>query len=382
MWTKPYGNTGKQISAISCGCMRFENYKDIDKAAEVAFHAYKRGVNYFDTAPAYLEDHSEDILGAAIKHMTPGTFYTSTKCFSSKGEDIDKSIERSLQRLGVEKINFFHIWCILSLNSWEGRKAGGAVKAALRAKEQGLIEHLVVSSHMPSEDLETMLAEGYFEGITLGYCAINFPFRESAVKAAAARGMGVVTMNPLGGGLIPNNAKQFDFLRQEGDETVVQAALRFNVSNPNITTALVGFATREHVDQAVDAVENFHPYNEEQIAKIREHIIGSFNGMCTGCGYCQPCPQGIPIPQLMDVYNLALLGSNEKPWELMGRLKWHWGISGEEAKECSECGLCETRCTQHLPIQERLKSITSDMLPRIQKWHAEQEAKKAAAAKK
>jgi len=355
MLLKPYGRTGKKITAVSCGGMRFANPEDIDAAAEVVYYAYEKGVNYFDTAPGYCKDKSEDIMGAAIRRMKPGTFYVSTKCMASDGDELRKSLEKSLKRLGVEKIHFFHIWCIVKPEQWAQRKAGGAVAAAQQAKAEGLIDHLAVSSHMPGDQIRTMLDEGVFEGVTLGYCAINFPYRQQGVDAAAAAGLGVVTMNPLGGGVIPSNPDRFDFIRAADDPDVGAAAIRFNVSQPGITSALVGFTTKEHVDQAVAAVEDFQPYPAEHIESMKAHITSSFEGLCTGCGYCLPCPRGLEIPKLMDSYNMKILTDDDQG--MLGRLRWHWNVSGDTAAGCSRCGACEAACTQQLPIIERMDDI-------------------------
>ncbi len=356
MWTKQYGSTGKDISVIGCGGMRFANPEDIDASAELVLHAYKRGINYFDTAPGYCADKSEDIFGLAFKQMRPGSFYVSTKCGQPDGDDVRRSIEKSLDRLGVEKINFFHIWCVYSVERWKERLAGGAVAAALKAKEEGLIEHVAASSHMPGDDIRVMLDDAPLDGVTLGYCAINFPYRQAALDTAEARKIGVVTMNPLGGGLIPQNAERFDFLRGPEDKSVVEAALRFNVSQPAVTCALVGFSNKSEVDQAVEAVENFTPYDASHIKAVRQNILDKFDGLCTGCQYCLPCPAGIHIPAMMDTYNLRIL-EGENPEPLLGRLKWHWSVDPQTASACTNCGLCEKRCTQHLPIRERMKYI-------------------------
>ncbi len=354
MLFKTYGNTGKKISALAFGGMRFANPDDIDTNAAVVLHAYNKGVNYFDTAPGYCADKSEEIFGAAVRQMTPGTFYTSTKCMASDGDDLRKSLERSLERLGVDTVDFFHIWCIVKPEQWGRRKAGGAVAAAQKAKEEGLINHLVFSSHMTGDLISGMIDEGIFEGVTLGYCAINFPYRQKAVDAAHAAGLGVVTMNPLGGGVIPANAGRFDFIRGSDDPDVVAAAIRFNVSQPAITAALVGFTTCEHVDAAVAAVENFQPYPAAHVESIKEKITESFEGLCTGCGYCLPCPVGLEIPKLMDAYNQKILADENT---LMGRLKWHWNVPADVAAGCTGCGACETACTQQLPIIERMADI-------------------------
>ena len=358
MWTKPYGKTGKDITVISFGGMRFPEPENIDTMAEVVLYGYQRGINYFDTAPYYCNDKSEPIFGAAFKQMKPGTFFCSTKCSDAEGDKLRESLERSLKRLNVEKIDFCHIWCVITLDAWRKRVEGGALAAARRAKEEGLIEHLVVSSHLQGNDLCQVLDEGSFEGVTLGYCAFNFPYRQQAVNAAGEKGLGLVTMNPLGGGLIPQNAELFDFLRGPEDKSVVQAALRFNISHPAITSALVGFSTKEHVDEAIEAIEDFRPYPQEHVDAIRSKALDTFDGLCTGCGYCLPCPESMDIPRLMDAYNHKLLGKGD-PQKIVDRLKWNWSLKPDAAAACALCGECEERCTQHLPIQERMKEIAA-----------------------
>jgi uncharacterized protein len=353
MWYKTYGKTDKKISAVSFGGMRFANQDDTDGNAEIVRYAFDKGINYFDTAPGY--GRSEDIFGAAFRGMDREKFYVSTKSSQSQGEGLRADLEKSLERMGVEYVDFFHIWWVLSMDAYRQRVDGGAVREALKARDEGLIRHVVISSHMPGEDLETVLTDGPFEGVTLGYCAINFPYREQAVQTAGRLGLGVVTMNPLGGGIIPQNPERLNFLRGPEDPSVVTAAIRFNVSHPDITSALIGFTTREHIDEAVGAVEGFQPYDEAHTQRLRERIVGEMDQLCTGCRYCLPCPEGVPIPQLMDVYNQKLLGTDEAG--LRGRLKWHWGLTQENAKACSQCGACEDRCTQHLPIRERLTEI-------------------------
>lgn len=356
MWYKPYGQTGKDISVVSLGGMRFDNPEDLDTNAEVVIHAHSRGINYFDTAPAYCTGKSEDIFGTAFKHMKRDEFYVSTKSVKDSGDDLRADLECSLEKMGLDRIDFYHIWYIMSAEAWQRRVSGGAVAAALKAKEEGLIGHLAVSSHLRGGDMVEVLSEDVLEGVTLGYCAINFPYREEAVNAAGRLGLGVVTMNPLGGGLIPHHAERFDFLRSDDDPSVVTAAIRFNVSNPAITSALVGYTTKKHVDEAVDAVADFKPYDASHVDAMRKRIIGEMNNLCTGCGYCLPCPEGIQVPRMMDSYNYRALGESDRA--MLQQMKWHWGISPKDAEACTQCGLCEERCTQHLPIRERLKELT------------------------
>lgn len=168
-------------------------------------------------------------------------------------------------------------------------------------------------------------------------------------------------MNPLGGGLIPQHPQAFDFIRGPGDPDVVTAALRFLVSDPAITTALVGFSAMEELEAAVNALHGFSPRPPEHLETLRAGIERGFNEMCTGCGYCLPCPQDIPIPQYMDIHNRIQLGAS--PGDIRDRLRLHWGLDPDGAARCIRCGLCETRCTQHLPIIRRLQTLAELRFP-------------------
>lgn len=353
---RSFGQTGKDVSAIGFGGMRFPKPEDIDNSAELLHHAFDNGINYFDTAPVYCGDRSEDIFGHGLSTLPRDQFFISTKCSRSKGSDLRKSLERSLERMKTGYIDFLYIWHLMSADDWQQRQTQGAIEAALQAKEEGLIKHLFCSSHMQGDSLSQVLDENIFEGVLLGYNALNFTYRRKAVDHAGQLGLGVVTMNPLSGGLIPRNAERFSFIKTRPQQTVVQAALNFNLSHPSITTTLVGFATIAQIDEAISAVNQFTPLSEEEQLQLSPNIDAGFDALCTGCGYCLPCPVDIPVPQFMDTYNQVILTNNEKNIAT-NRLRLQWGLKAEQAQSCIECRACEERCTQHLPIIERLKEL-------------------------
>jgi predicted aldo/keto reductase-like oxidoreductase len=353
--SKPYGRTGVTVSAVAFGGMRFQDPQDLEKDADLVRYAHACGIDYFDTAPDYCEDRSEFIFGRALPGLARDSFRVATKSAKSRGEELRAELERSLTRLRLDRIDFFHIWCLMSWGDWENRLRGGAVDAARRAVDDGLIRHLVCSSHMPGEDLGRVLESGVFAGVTLGYNAINFPYRESAVRAAARLGLGVVAMNPLSGGLIPANPERFAFLRKPGDPSVVTGALRFLITDPDVSAALVGFSSTRQIDEAVRSAELVSQASHALCEELRSHVDRNFDAVCTGCSYCLPCPEGIPIPRYLDVYNTRLLGGSDG--DLQARFKWHWAMGEDWVSRCSDCGDCETRCTQHLPIRERMRAL-------------------------
>lgn len=358
---KEYGSTGKKVSAIGLGGMRFEKPDDIELSAKLALEAYDAGVNYFDTAPGYGK--SEDIYGAAFKTMLKTRalkpFYISTKTFGENPSEVRRDLETSLSRMGLDSVDFFHSWCLLSYDEYVYRRDHGAYDEFRKLKEEGLVKHLCASTHMDGASIARMLEDDPgFDGILLGYSAMNFAYREKGVEAAARRGLGVVVMNPLGGGLIPQNPERFDFLKTRSDETVVEAALRFLLNDPRITLPLVGVSNSAQLKEALRAVDGFAKIPDQRIEEIRKGLSASLDSLCTNCGYCAGCPMDVPIQKLMDAYNHYVL-SGMKDKALIDRLRLHWGIEpgSDELSSCSGCGRCEELCTQKLPIPERIREI-------------------------
>ena len=150
MLYKDYGTTGKQLSVIGCGGMRLPNHQNHAEGIAILHAARQAGITYFDTAPYYCDDQSEDIFGEALRSMPPSPLplYTSSKCQQAHGSEFRRGLEKSLSRLGVPQITFFHIWCVMDPADWKSRIQGGALAAALQAKEEGLIGHVCVSTHM------------------------------------------------------------------------------------------------------------------------------------------------------------------------------------------------------------------------------------------
>jgi uncharacterized protein len=357
MLYRTYGRTGKRISVLGFGGMRFKAIDDHDTCVEMMLEAAKAGVNYFDTAPDYFGVRSETVFGKGFAELSRRgiPFFSSTKTFQSTEAAIRRELDAQLKRLGRDSVDFYHVWCVTTPANWEQRKKDGVVSTFRKLKGEGLIGHICVSSHLIGEEIRELLMEGVFEGVLFGYSAYNFNAREKAFEAICSHDLGCVVMNPLGGGIIPQNPALFDFLRTRPEETAVQAALRFLFSQKRISCALVGFGSKAEIAEAVAAVDGFVPVAVSEIARIKARLGGSFADLCTGCQYCDSCPEGIPIPRLMDAWNHGRLYG--RATAVAQRLKWHWSLSPSEAARCTRCAQCEPLCTQHLPIMDRMAEI-------------------------
>lgn len=356
---RTYGTTGHKVSALGMGGMRYEKPDDIDGMAEIPLYLYEQGVNYFDTAPGYCGDKSELILGAAIRQMQKRggeRFYTATKTFAATEGEVRKQLETSLERLGVEQIDFYHVWCIRSWAEYVERKSKGVIEAFRKMKDEGLVKHLAVSTHMNSEETARMAGEGLFDGLLLGFSAANYSYREEGIRAAAAAGMGVVVMNPLGGGIFWQSPQTFRFLKKPGEDDFVGAGLRFVLSYPEVSVALVGVRNIDDAKAAVAAMERLELYNVQELNEVKARGRREFNALCTSCEYCSGCPSELPVARLMDAGNYIEFGQGQ---QVYGRLKYHWGINDLPSMldNCTACRQCEEACTQHLPILERFDHL-------------------------
>jgi len=355
---RQYGQTGKDVSLLGFGGMRFANIDDHEQCVRMMTAAAEGGINYFDTAPGYFGTKSEEVFGRGFAELKKRKlpFYAATKTFASSEDGIRKELEGQLQRLGLDAVDFYHIWCIANLDSWNSRKKDGVVKTFQKLKEEGLIRHICVSSHLVGDENNELLMEGVFEGVLFGYSAYNFQTRAEAFDAIRKKKLGAVVMNPLGGGVIPQHPEKFGFLRRPGESTVA-AALRFLWDHQDISCTLVGFQSIEQIREALAAMEGYKARSAEELDAVKKLAGASMEGVCTGCAYCDDCPQGIPIVKYMDAYNQKLL--NNKPGEdaIGERLKWHWSMGRDLAGKCVACGQCETACTQHINIIDRLKEI-------------------------
>ncbi|MBN2377994.1 MAG: aldo/keto reductase [Sedimentisphaerales bacterium] len=366
---KEYGKTGLKVSAVGFGGMQFDTEKDPQVNAQLLQYAWDRGINFFDTAPKYCKDQSEEIFGLAMQQMKSvrDKFYVCSKSMPTEQDTADKArqaVEKSLQRLHLDKLDFFYIWCIRKMQHYELAMApGGQYQGLLMCKEQGLIDHIVLSTHLQGNAIEQILREQKVEGILAGINILNFPYRWQGVKTAYEMGYGVVAMNPLAGGLIPKNESELTFLAQKG-ESPTDAALRFCISCPQIAVTLNGFTTEQHIDQACAVADKCKPFRQTDIDRISNNLSHQMNEICTGCGYClKDCPQNIPIAAYMQFYNdILLFGKSDE--QMINAIDRHhnWGILVErpaEAADCTQCGNCQEACTQHLNIIDRLKEIAA-----------------------
>lgn len=379
---KEFGKTGKKVSALGMGLTRFppqlyNTEKGMDQCADLIVKAWENGINYFDTAPTYCGGKSEEILGIAIKKIKVSPYISnkSSSTVDATASQLRRRLDISLRRMNVSKVAFYNMWGVLNYQQYqEIIRPGGPYEGALAAQKEGLIEHICISAHCTGEEIEMILKDGLFEGITIGYNAINFKFREKGLQSARKQGIGVAIMNPLNGGVIPQNPNRFSYIKNEENQTLAQAGLLFNASQEGVSVVLSGISNEAELVENVEAFKEKKIFPVSKVEEIKNRIETEFDILCTGCNYCNGCPKSIKINQLMLSYNQYMLSDyNEAVFRDYMHIVWRY--NPEDIFECIGCGNCEKKCTQHLNIIERIKEINrlseqyiKNMMPRLKDY--------------
>lgn len=370
---RQFGSTGQQISALGFGCMRFPEYEkdgkkfvDTDKVDQMIAEGYARGINYFDTAPSYCSGNSEAALGHAVKDFRD-KILLSTKFpteVAKKPGDYRRQLESSLERLGTDHIDFYHFWGI-DKEIYDGiMLAQNLLEDARKAKEEGLIRHISFSFHDDPSVIKYIIDTSEERGVPMEsmLCQYNLLDRsnEQMMAYARSKGLGTVAMGPVGGGRLAAPTELYAKLTGRASIPTYELAFKFVLGNPDLNCALSGMQTLEMVRQNTALASGSISFSQEewkQLGDAMENLKKFSELYCTGCRYCQPCPAGIDIPAIFNMYTYYnVYGLTEHAKKMYER---YAEKGGKLTGDCLNCGKCEKKCPQHLQIREQLKMVES-----------------------
>jgi len=369
---------GDKLSALGYGLMRLpERLGSINAklAEKQVMYAIERGVNYLDTAVPYHNGKSEPFLGKVLdKNKCRDKIKIATKLphwSTNSKKEMDKVLDEQLKKLRTDYIDYYLIHA-LNGELWEKAKDNGVIDFLDDALKQGKIVNPGFSFHGFSEDFTPIVDEYDWT-----FCQIQYNYLDTQNQAgtagleyAASKDMAVIIMEPLRGGNLaktPPPSVQKIWSKAETKKTPVAWSLGWIWNHPEVTVILSGMNDEAHINENLTLAENAQPrsFSENEVGLVEEAADEFRRVMkvgCTGCQYCMPCPAGVNIPSCFDWYN-SKHAFKDKAAKMMYTFQ-NGGIVTEKvtfASECVECGQCEEKCPQQLPIPKLLKDVAEDM---------------------
>lgn len=200
--------------------------------------------------------------------------------------------------------------------------------------------------------------------IQYNYMDIENQAGTRGLKYAASKGLAVVIMEPILGGKLVNPSgpiqELWDTARKK--RTPANWALQWVWNQPEVSAVLSGMSAMQHVEENVASadVSGIGRLTDEELAligQVREKYQELGPTLCTECGYCMPCPDGVDIPQNFGTYNAGVM--YDKPGWARGWYSWlaegyQQSVYPEDGRavNCVQCQECEGKCPQGIPISE------------------------------
>ena len=311
------GRTGLEVTEIGLGGYWYKDCTQTPEFTRIVHRSIDLGVNLVDTAPGYND--SEIVLGEALEGAWRNKVVLSTKYYpydgedklNLRGEDCVTTVENSLKRLKTDRIDILHLHWVHGPDDIAKIPGSGLGNALLRLKTEGKILHLAVSEASELDGEHKMLLKTlptkFFESIMVTYNVLLQTADKKVFDLARETNTGVLVMmalnQPTGGrsGLISQecamenvrhmvaekalpdsptyaNPRLFEFLTEGSARTMAQAALRFVLDHPVVSSTLVGTCSAKHNDENLlvsymdPLPRQVHDHARELFGTVIKHI--------------------------------------------------------------------------------------------------------------
>jgi aryl-alcohol dehydrogenase-like predicted oxidoreductase len=262
METRSFGKTGEMFPILSFGGQRIvdEHNCTQEEAIEIVNTAIDRGIRYFDTAWIYSRGQAETRLGKVVKYRRP-EMWIATKTWDTSRDGARRQLETSLTRLQTDHVDewrLHNVWDYARLDAFTAK--GGALEAAVQAREEGMVRCISISCHTDPQILVEALNRFPFDSVLVALSALDhfiLSFAEEFLPVANARGVATIAMKVLGFGSLTHE---------------VERSLRYAFSLP-VSTVIVGMETMAQLEQNLAIAESFVSMTDEERLAFFKDVI-------------------------------------------------------------------------------------------------------------
>lgn len=290
-----FGRTGFEVTPICVGGAPLGDMPETfaysapeERALETIRATFASPINFLDTAAIYGYGESERRIGLVIRELggLPPGFILATKADRDpntnefSGEQFKRSVEGSLERLGLDRLQYVYIHDPEHTTFENIMAPGGPLAVLKQYKEQGVIEHIGMSGG-PIKMLIRYLETGEFTAVETHnrYTLLNRS-ADPLLDVATRLDVAVVNAAPYGSGMLAKGpdayaryayqdappalverTRQLAAVCQEYGVPLAAAALQFSLRDPRVTTTVVGMTKPERVTQTIELAN--HPIPDE-----------------------------------------------------------------------------------------------------------------------
>lgn len=283
---RTFGKTGLRVTPLCVGCAPLGNMPETftyevaeARALDTLRACFQSPINFLDTAASYGNGESERRIGLVLRELSglPSAFVLATKADRDvktgdfSGEQIKRSVERSLDLLGLDRIQIMHLHDPEHARFEDIMARGGAVDVLAKFKEQGVIGHLGVAGG-PIDLMTRYVETGIFEAVVTHnrYTLLN-RCAEPLLDKAAKLGIAVLNAAPYGSGILAKGPDAYPRYAYQGADAatldrarrlndvckrykvpLAAAALQFSMRDPRITSTIIGLSHAERLAQTVE----------------------------------------------------------------------------------------------------------------------------------
>jgi predicted aldo/keto reductase-like oxidoreductase len=387
---------GDKVSILGYGCMRWPMIKDeqgndvVDQETtnRLVDYAIEHGVNYFDTAPVYLQGQSEKATGIALKRHPRESYFIATKLSNFSNASRENTLEmyyKSFENLQTDYIDYYLLHSISGMGAFQHRYVdNGVIDFLLEERKNGRIRNLGFSFHGSAEGFDELMAthEKYnwdFVQIQLNYVDWKHAGGRNAnaeylQQELDKKGIPSIIMEPLLGGRlskVPDNiAERLKERNPQG--SVASWAFRFAGTPAGVLCVLSGMTYMEHLQDNLKTYSPLTALNEKELEFLEETVVLMQNYPtipCNDCKYCMPCPYGIDIPAILLHYNKCVnegeiatsrTDSNYSKARRAYLVSYDRAVPKlRQAARCIGCGECMAHCPQSIDIPKEIRKIDS-----------------------
>jgi D-threo-aldose 1-dehydrogenase len=279
------GTTGLQVTPLSVGTAALGDMPEVfayevteDEATGMLKEAFNGGINFIDTAASYGDGESERRIGNVLREIggLPQGWVIGTKADRDlingdfSGAQMRRSIERSLDLLGLERLQLVHLHDA-EHSTYEAIMApGGPVEVLQSMKEEGLIDHLGVAGGPIDQEIRYVETGNFEVVVTHNRFTLLNRSAEPLLEIAALRNVAVLNAAPYGSGILSRGPKAYPrYAYQDADDDVVRrvyelericdryqvplaaVSLQFSLRDPRITSTIVGASRSGRIEQTL-----------------------------------------------------------------------------------------------------------------------------------